>query len=40
LALPQHVLIFCGMERILLYHRAPLRLKRKRFTRGNVKLNA
>jgi hypothetical protein len=40
LASPQNVLIFCGMEGILLYHRAPLRLKRKRLARGNVKLNA
>jgi hypothetical protein len=27
LALPQNVGIFCGIEHILLYHRAPLRLK-------------
>jgi hypothetical protein len=28
LALPQNVLIFCGIEHILLYHRVPLWLKR------------
>jgi hypothetical protein len=47
LALPQNGWIFCGIERILLYHRAPSWLKRgcrrrwrTRLTRGNVKLNA